>query len=169
MPKLFQHYCKNFEPNSLKRRSTKVCILTWCFVGGQIYEIALFGNIAGGAEGSSKRRVQINEPPEKGTCTAKPPEGTPMDPMFTLNCTGFKDVEKPLHYEFFYSTNGEDKITLGSGLEDFRSKVTLPSGLIKLYAKVSDNLGASTEVEFQLQLNVSSLVAGRRGRGYSEG
>ncbi|KAL9957163.1 hypothetical protein ACROYT_G038767 [Oculina patagonica] len=99
--------------------------------GGQVYEIALFGRIPGGKWGSSK---------------------------------GFNDTENPLHYEFFYSTNGEDKPTIGSGTENVRKKVTLPSGLedqefkIRLYAKVSDDLGASTVVEFESRITVVKVT-----------
>lgn len=142
-------------------------MLTLFFVGGQIYEIALFGKTDGGTEGSSKRRVRINEPPQNGRCIAQPLAGEPLDPMFTLKCTGFEDDEKPFYYEFLYSTstNGKDKKSLGIGLEESRSDITLPSGLeendynITLYARVSDKLGASREVEFESPITVNSSVA----------
>ena len=142
-------------------------MLTLFFVGGQIYEIVLIGNTDGGEEGSSKRRVRMNEPPQNGRCIAKPPVGKPLDPMFTLTCTEFEDDEKPFHYEFLYSTstNGKDKNTLGIGLEESRSDITLPSGLqenefnITLYARVSDRLGASTVVKFESPITVNSSVA----------
>ena len=86
-----------------------------------------------------------------------------MDPIFTLKCQNFKDEDKPFYYEFFYSTNpeGKDKKSLGTGLEDTRSKVTFSSGLEKydynltLYATVSDGLGASTTIKFREPIQVS--------------
>ena len=140
-------------------------MLTCFFVGGKVYEFELKGWITGGEKGSSKLKVTINAPPQSGRCTADPPEGEALDPIFTLNCTGFTDKETPLHYEFFYSKGeGSKKETLGSGLEALRSRVTFPSGLkendhkLTLYAKVSDSLGASRIVEFSSPIKVSSRM-----------
>lgn len=143
-------------------------IFTWFFIGGQTYEIALYGNEAGGQKGSSKLRVKINEPPKKGDCVASPDKGKPLDPMFKLSCTGFMDEDKPLRYEFSYSTTNKagEETPLGSGLETSRSKVTFPSGAeenkynITIYARVFDSLGASTKVKFSNAVTVSSLLAG---------
>ena len=134
-------------------------IFTWFSIGGQTYEITLFGNVKDGRKGSSKLRVKINKPPKIGKCVATPDEGKPMDPMFGLKCTEFKDDDGPLHYEFSYSTTNKegDEITLGSGLENYRSKVTLPSGNITFKARVTDSLGASTKAEFSNAVKVSSL------------
>lgn len=140
-------------------------MLTCFFVGGKDYEFELIGWITGGEEGSSKRKVTINEPPKNGRCTADPRKGPPLEPIFTLNCTGFTDDETPLHYEFLYSKGeGLKKDTLGRGLEALRSRVTFPSGLeenkyeLTLYAKVSDNLGASRIFEFSSTIQVSSRM-----------
>ena len=142
-------------------------IFTWFSIGGQTYEITLFGDVDNGTKGSSKLRVKINKPPVNGTCVATPAEGKPMDPIFSLSCTGFQDEDGPFNYEFSYSTNTEgEEIPLGSGLDSSRSKVTLPSGTeenaynIKIMARVSDSLGASTKVTFSDPVKVSSLLTG---------
>ena len=141
-------------------------IFTWFSIGGQTYEITLFGNVKDGRKGSSKLRVKINKPPKIGKCVATPDEGKPMEPMFGLNCTEFKDDDEPLRYEFSYSTtNKEGNKTLGSGVENYRSKVTLPSGNITLHVRVSDSWGASTEDTFENQVKVCSLVEGGGGQG----
>lgn len=133
-------------------------------VGGRKYEFTLFGNIPGGIKGNAKREVTINEPPKRGKhglCTAKPTEGKPLEPMFTLSCKGFEDEEEPLQYEFFYSKGeGSKNETLGSSLEDSRERVTFPSGLkengytLTLYAKISDSLGASEMFKFNSAIKV---------------
>lgn len=140
-------------------------VLTCFLVGGKKYEFTLIGWIHGGKEGNAKREVAVNEPPKKraeqGKCTAKPLKGKPLEPEFTLSCTGFKDVDEPLQYEFFYSKGeGSKNETLGSGIEDSRSRVTFPSGVkkngynLKLYAKISDSLGASEMFEFESPIKV---------------
>lgn len=134
-------------------------------VGGKEYEFTLFGKITGGVEGNSKRKIIMNESPKNGKCIVKPAEGEPLDPKFTLNCSGFIDDERPLQYEFFYSKGKRNKNeTLGSGSEASRERVTFPSGLeengykLTLYAKISDSLGASRMVEFESPITVSSLM-----------
>lgn len=136
-------------------------VRSFCFVGGNDYKITLYGNTLGGEKGSSTLELTVNAPPQIGNCEASPPAGKPLEPEFTLKCEGFTDEEKPLSYEFFYSTSpdGQSK-SLGSGLEDSREKVVFPNGLeehqykLYLYAKVTDNLGASTTVEFSNTVEV---------------
>lgn len=135
---------------------------TFCFAGGKKYEIKLYGNIQGGEKGLSTLEITVNEPPKKGSCTPSPSKGNPLEPIFTLECNDFSDEDEPLIYEFSYSTSpdGEKKI-LGSGLEKFRESVSFPSGLqdhefnLTLHAKVTDNLGAATVVEFTENVKVS--------------
>ena len=140
-------------------------MLTSFLVGGKEYEFTLIGRIAGGIPGNSKRKIIMNESPKNGKCIVKPTEGRPLEPKFTLNCSGFKDDETPLQYEFFYSKGkGYKTETLGSGPEASRQQVTFPSGSEKneykltLYAKISDRLGASRMVEFESPIKVSSLM-----------
>lgn len=140
-------------------------MLTSFLVGGKEYEFTLIGWIDGGIKGNSKRKIIMNESPKNGKCIVKPTEGKPLEPKFTLNCSGFKDDETPLQYEFFYSKGeGHRNETLGSGPEASRERVTFPSGLqekeymLKLYAKISDRLGASRMVEFESPVKVSSLM-----------
>ena len=135
---------------------------TFCFAGGKDYEITLYGKIQGGEEGLSTLKITVNKRPENGNCTTLPSEGNPLEPTFTLKCEGFTDEDEPLIYEFFYSTSPDgEKKSLGSGLEKFRESVSFPSGLqdhefnLHLYAKVADNLGAATMVEFQHKVKVS--------------
>lgn len=135
---------------------------TFCFAGGKDYEITLYGKIQGGEEGFSTLKITVNKRPENGNCTTLPSEGNPLEPTFTLKCEGFTDEDEPLIYEFFYSTSPDgEKKSLGSGLEKFRESVSFPSGLqdhefnLHLYAKVADNLGAATMVEFQNKVKVS--------------
>ena len=140
-------------------------MLTSFLVGGKEYEFILIGWIAGGNPGMAKRKIIMNESPKNGKCTVKPAEGVPLEPKFTLNCSGFIDTETPLQYEFFYSKGkGYKNETLGSGPEASRVRVTFPSGLEKneykltLYAKISDSVGASRMVEFESPIKVSSLM-----------
>ena len=135
---------------------------TFCFAGGKDYEITLYGKIQGGEEGFSTLKITVNKRPENGNCTTLPSEGNPLEPTFTLNCEGFTDEDEPLIYEFFYSTSPDgEKKSLGSGLEKFRESVSFPSGLqdhefnLTLHAKVTDNLGAATEVKFTENVKVS--------------
>lgn len=135
---------------------------TFCFAGGKDYEIRLYGYIQGGEEGLSTLEITVNEPPKKGSCEPSPLEGDPLEPKFTLECNDFSDGDEPLIYEFFYSTSPDgEKKSLGSGLEKFRESVSFPSGLqdhkfnLSLYAKVTDNLGATTEVKFTENVKVS--------------
>lgn len=140
-------------------------VLTCFLVGGKKYEFTLIGWVHGGEKGEAKREVTVNEPPKKhatqGKCTAKPLEGKPLEPDFTLSCTEFKDDDEPLQYEFFYSKGeGSKNETLGSGLENSRSRVRFPSGVQKngynltLYAKISDSLGASEMFQFDSPIKV---------------
>ena len=135
---------------------------TFCFAGGKDYEITLYGYIQGGEEGLSTLEIAVNEPPKKGICEPSPIKGNPLDPIFTLKCKDFTDEDEPLIYEFLYSTSPDgEKKSLGSGLEKFRESVSFPSGLqdhefnLTLHAKVTDNLGAATEVEFTKNVKVS--------------
>ena len=135
---------------------------TFCFAGGKDYEIKLYGYIQGGEEGLSTLKITVNEPPKKGICEPSPIKGNPLDPIFTLKCEGFTDEDEPLIYEFLYSTSPDgEKKSLGSGLEKFRESVSFPSGLqdhefnLTLHAKVTDNLGATTKVEFTENVKVS--------------
>ena len=138
---------------------------TFCFAGGKVYEITLYGNIQGGEEGLSTLEITVNEPPKEGICEPSRFKGNPLEPIFTLECNDFSDEDEPLIYEFSYSTSpdGENK-SLGSGLEKFRKSVSFPSGLqdyefnLSLYAKVTDNLGAATVVEFTKNVTVSRNV-----------
>ena len=138
---------------------------TFCFAGGKDYEITLYGYIQGGEEGLSTLEIAVNEPPKKGICEPSPIKGNPLDPIFTLKCKDFTDEDEPLIYEFLYSTSPDgEKKSLGGGLEKFRKNVSFPSGLqdyefnLSLYAKVTDNLGAATVVEFTKNVTVSRNV-----------
>ena len=135
---------------------------TFCFAGGNDYEITLYGYIQGGEKGLSTLEITVNEPPKKGSCEPSPLKGNPLEPIFTLECNDFSDGDEPLIYEFFYSTSPDgEKKSLGGGLEKFRKSVSFPSGLqdhefnLYLYAKVTDNLGAATMVEFEDKVKVS--------------
>ena len=135
---------------------------TFCFAGGKNYEITLSGNIQGGEIGLSTLEITVNEPPKEGSCTPSPSNGDPLDPIFTLKCKDFTDEDEPLIYEFFYSTSPDGgKKSLGGGLEKFRKNVSFPSGLqdhefiLTLHARVTDNLGATTEVKFTENVKVS--------------
>ena len=145
------------EIDNLLEKNVFTCFLVGC----KKYKFTLIGWIIGGVEGNAKREVTMNEPPENGTCFAKPSKGPPLEPKFRLHCKGFKDLEEPLRYEFFYSKGeGSEDVTLGSGPEASRSEVVFPSGLKKndnnltLRAKVSDSLGASSMVLFESAIQV---------------
>ena len=124
------------------------------------YVFILIGETTGGMPGEAKREVTVNKPPDRGAqkygqCTAEPLEGEPCNPIFTLSCEKFEDDDQPLQYEFFYSKGkGSKKETLGGGFEAKRSQVAFPSGIITLYAKISDSLGASEMFEFKDSVKV---------------
>jgi len=106
----------------------------------------------------------VNEPPTYGTCYVTPKEGKPLEPMFHVSCEGFYDKDMPLKYEFFYKKDLRPKgrlETLGSGMDSFRSQVSLPSGLaeydykLKFYVVAYDKLGASKQYEIPQSVAVS--------------
>ena len=120
------------------------------FVGGATYKIILYGNVEGGIRGSSTYKVEVNEPPSGGKCTAVPPNGRPLERIFKVSCEGFEDKDLPLQYQFFYTADkGKRNESLGSGLDRSRLNVSLPNGKeennyeIEFYVTVSDKLGAS--------------------------
>ena len=108
------------------------------------------------------KTFEVNEPPTKGNCSVKPLEGKPLTTEFKVSCEGFKDVDKPLSYEFLYSMdNGTNKESLGNESMSFRAAIRLPNGdqkygyNIKFFVNVTDNLGAVLEFPVASSVKVS--------------
>jgi hypothetical protein len=62
--------------------------------------------------------VQVNGPPEGGSCIATPPKGRALTTRFTLQCSSWTDVEAafPLTYAFAARRAGSGQLVLSASM-----------------------------------------------------
>ena len=92
-------------------------------------------------------QFRTNAEPHGGSCTVSPQNGTAIHTEFHIGCSGWKDEQMPLTYEFRYrSRTGMVVIEKGYASD---SRTTLPVGdpdnnfVIKIEIQVIDNQGAA--------------------------
>ncbi|XP_022088538.1 uncharacterized protein LOC110978115 isoform X2 [Acanthaster planci] len=121
--------------------------------------------------GRSEYHYPIGSVPSQGTCSITPQEGRALSTEFIITCAGFDSEEKPLHYEFLYSTGSEVAArVVGSETSDetfhllyyspegVTAPLTLPMGrasrsyMVDIHVEVIDGLGASAHAQLQVKV-----------------
>ena len=132
------------------------------------YTVTLTGHVEGGAKGKSTYDVEVNKPPANGQCKVSPEEGEPLDPVFTITCTNFKDTEEPLTYTFFYKKAVGGPLTLlDQSFSPVLKNFPLSSGLkeneykYNFVVEVTDKLGASTQYKIPESVKVGIVMSVR--------
>ncbi|XP_038058560.1 polycystin-1-like [Patiria miniata] len=121
--------------------------------------------------GYSEYHYESGGVPTQGVCSISPREGTALSTEFIITCTGFDSDEKPLHYEYLYSTGSEDTASVAGpetsnemftllyySPEGVTAPITLPMGIasrsymVDVHVEVMDSLGASVHAQLQVKV-----------------
>ncbi|KAK2571916.1 Polycystin-2 [Acropora cervicornis] len=118
--------------------------------GNVAYRLKVSVTQAHGPAGVSSYQFRMNAPPEGGQCTVKPLNGSALTTLFNIQCSGWKDSEKPLTYQFQYKTAGGLYTVVSYGSEDHVETV-LPQGqkdnfTFEFSVTIKDKLFAETTV-----------------------
>ncbi|XP_023236367.1 uncharacterized protein LOC111635594 [Centruroides sculpturatus] len=109
-----------------------------------------FRIIAKSTEGVGKTEMYliINQPPEGGTCSLTPTEGTSLLQYFFMKCSGWTDPEgktKVFTYTTMVNIIGMYTTTLRNGIKTSFDLV-LPAGELEVFVIVTDNWDAEVTV-----------------------
>ena len=125
--------------------------------GDEEYLIRVFGGRENGAKGRSEYTSLTNDPPRGGACSGKPPVGEALVSDFVLSCSGWRDADMPLTYEFNHK-NEEGKLVLLSFGENSHVTVKLPLGnpqqnfSLEIHVKILDYYKGESSVVFTVQV-----------------
>lgn len=129
-----------------------------------MYKFVLTAQRRGGHPGNSEYQVTTNSPPAGGKCEARPLSGITLETTFSFTCSGWKDPDRPLQFEFIYFTTEdgvlnvvykgtkssvETKLTAGAKTNNFT---------IDFRVRVVDMFGAYTEVKISVQVGRIKFV-----------
>ena len=110
---------------------------------------------------SAQYSVITDMPPSGGSCVVSPSEGVVIETKFLISCTGWKDEDSPLWYEFFFKHRTYGPMLLFYGWMPHSDGLFLPPGLeennfnVELFVKITDVLGSYRT--FPLQVKVRGL------------
>ncbi|XP_044184816.1 polycystic kidney disease protein 1-like 2 [Acropora millepora] len=109
---------------------------------------------AHGPPGISSYQFRMNAPPKGGQCTVKPLNGSALKTLFNIQCSGWKDSETPLTYQFHYKTGGGLYTVVSYGSEDYVETV-LPQGqkdkfTFEFSVTIKDKLFAETTLQLPI-------------------
>jgi hypothetical protein len=122
---------------------------------GAEYEFELLAYADGeGKPGKAYRSVVVNKAPTSGKCVAVPAIGLAFDTVFTLQCTGWEDLDLPLTFEYKIKRNGAN-INLLTAEGSNKCETQLGPGPNQMVAFVRDFFGAETVVEFTVDVTPS--------------
>ena len=145
--------------NKLRTRLTSPRLVTHPGVlePNKLYKFVLTAKRRRGHPGYSEYQVTTNIPPTKGKCQASPLSGTTLETTFTFTCSGWKDPDRPLQYEFIYVTDDDVVNVVYKGMKSSK-KTKLPAGektnnfTIDFRVRVGDMFGAFAEVRIPVQV-----------------
>ena len=121
------------------------------------YRFVLTAKRHGGHRGYSEYQATTNIPPNGGKCEARPLSGITVETTFTFRCSGWKDPDRPLQYEFIYFTSNNRLNVVYKGVQP-GTKTKLPAGektnnfTIDFRVRVADVFGAFTLVKIPVQV-----------------
>lgn len=128
------------------------------------YKFVLTAKRRGGHPGYSEYQATTNSPPAGGKCEVRPLSGITLDTTFTFKCTGWKDPDRPLQYEFIYFTTDDSVLNVVyKGLKS-SEETKLPTGektnnfTIDFRVRVADIFGSFTEVRIPVQVRRISKI-----------
>ncbi|XP_072020448.1 polycystin-1-like [Amphiura filiformis] len=124
--------------------------------------------------GLSQEEYVIGDIPTMGNCTVEPMDGVALQTQFVIQCQDFYSEEKPLHYEYMYST-GQLSVASVSSQASFQQDtgaytllfhspegssppITLPMGLkdrnymLDVRINVKDGIGATVQFNTHVQV-----------------
>ena len=115
--------------------------------------------------GFAALNLVVNEPPSGGRCFACVQgvkgclaAGTPMSTVFRLECINWADQDSPLAYIFGFSVD-DDSIAWFAPTSQSFVNLVFPSGSIRVFAKISDGLGAFTGI-IQVTSDYPLMISG---------
>jgi hypothetical protein len=109
-----------------------------------------------GKPGRAYRTVVVNKAPTSGQCMASPPTGVAYNTTFTLQCSGWEDLDLPLKYEYKINRNGANmNLLVAEGSN--KVETMLGAGRNILVAVIYDFYGAETLVEFAVDVTSPPL------------
>eukprot|EP01034_Spumella_vulgaris_P044005 gene44005-biopygen37404 len=110
---------------------------------------------------TSSISVTVNAPPAPGTFQVTPVSSVVGSvQMFTFSASNWDDADRPIKYQFGYTSNAGTQVVLVSLSEATFSTTTVPSGLasasymVQCFAEIVDALGANTSVSYALTVSV---------------
>lgn len=108
---------------------------------------------------SAEYSFVIDMIPSGGRCEVTPPEGQVIETPFKITCSGWKDDDSPLWYDFsFVDLEGDAKL-LCYGWEPHCDGLALPSGppernhKVELLVNITDRLGSFTTVKLSVKVS----------------
>jgi hypothetical protein len=104
-----------------------------------------------GKPGKAYASVVVNKAPTSGECKASPPTGVAYNTTFTLQCSGWEDLDLPLKYEYKINRNGAN-INLLVAEGSNKVETMLGPGTNVLVAIIYDFYEAETLVEFTVDV-----------------
>jgi hypothetical protein len=114
--------------------------------------------------GYSYITIDVNDKPSGGCCTVVQ-SGFAFSDLWRIKCTGWEDLNLPLHYEFYRSSEFDSQVNvpLTPGIL-FRNYLdfVLPPGKSTITVFIYDNLGAATSVVIPVEADLNSELASLR-------
>jgi hypothetical protein len=104
-----------------------------------------------GKPGKAYRTVVVNKAPTSGKCVASPPTGVAYNTTFTLQCSGWEDLDLPLKYEYKINRNGANmNLLVAEGSN--KVETMLDPGRNSLVVTIYDFYGAEALVKFTVDV-----------------
>lgn len=122
------------------------------------YKFVLTAQRRRGHPGYSEYQVTSNNPPAGGRCEVRPLSGITLETAFSFTCSGWKDPDRPLQFEFIYFNTEDDVLNvvykgIKSSVETKLPAGTKPNNFtIDFRVRVDDVYGAYTEVKIPVQV-----------------
>ena len=136
--------------------------------GNISYLVTVTGETSNGHSSVAKYKFNTNSPPVGGRCDVDTPRGEAMRTVFSFECSGWHDEDKPLKYKFLYkSTDGIEMVFQSSFAN--KASLTLPVGnekddyTLQVKIIILDSLGSSVETSVSVKVSIcTDLIRTKR-------
>ncbi|XP_068684192.1 polycystin-1-like protein 2 [Montipora foliosa] len=132
-------------------------------LGNISYLVTVTGETSNGHSSVANYKFNTNSPPVGGRCDVDTPSGEAMRTVFSFECSGWYDEDKPLKYKFLYkSTDGIEMVFQSSFAN--KASLTLPVGnekddyTLQVKIIILDSLGSSVETSVSVKVTDPPVV-----------
>ena len=113
--------------------------------------------IDGSLTSSATLPIVVNSPPKGGVIQVQPTSGVELQTSFVISTSQWDDADNPFTFQYYYLTEGQEKVNLGKITGSFKKQAILPSTALRVGVTIFDSFGSFSSKT--TVVSVSSLIS----------